>query len=185
MIRTQLIIAPTSLTWNGRLKNKAQYDALTALSQNPAYDADFLAAAAQIILELTVTPITIMLKPPIPLRPQQTDLPDVLAAKLLIGRYRLRFHGLMTINEGQALLKLVQGYPAGSAGNPTLVRRQPEMRDARAQAAHPRPARQRQTQRRRSNSRPSRSLWANRSSDEGHRMTSPLLAGSTSAGEHS
>ena len=88
----QLQIAPTAITWIGRLHDPTWRTALVALPG----DAPFLAAIHQILHQIDAqvveVPFTVEVRP----------APDALGSltdKLIIGRALLRFHGLMARTE--------------------------------------------------------------------------------------
>lgn len=105
ILQNNLVIQPNSVTWNGRLATPAQ---LTALEQL-AGDTSFQEAITEIIDRLTRDVESIDLS--LPVRPQQQDLPVELKEALLLGRFVLRFHGLMTQEEGELLLNAYPDLP--------------------------------------------------------------------------
>jgi hypothetical protein len=99
ILKPQLTLTPTQVTWKGRLGSVQQLKAL----QNLMGDAPLKEAIASIISTLTAaTEINFKL----PVRPQLQDLPERLRDKLLIGRAVIRYHGLMTVAEGHQLQAL-------------------------------------------------------------------------------
>lgn len=88
---------PTQVTWRGRLHTPEHLQALQSLTG----DEPFNAAIQAIVTELQTQQITVPFD--LAVRPQPEDLPVTLRHKLLIGRSRIRFHGLMTIAEAQLL----------------------------------------------------------------------------------
>ena len=95
------------------------WSGLLTLAADGAYDDGFRAAVGELIEQLAQEPIVIDLASPIAPRPEQAELPDLLAGKLLIGRWRLRFHGIMAAAEGRALRELF----ADSAADRQAVQR--------------------------------------------------------------
>ena len=102
LLNSQLSIEPTRVEWRGRVYNTAQWQALRSLTG----DEPFTTAIQAIVGELNAKQVAIAFD--LPIRPQPEDLPDTLRNQLLIGRARIRYHGLMTLDEGLALQKLCQ-----------------------------------------------------------------------------
>ncbi|MCB8975833.1 MAG: hypothetical protein H6657_00195, partial [Ardenticatenaceae bacterium] len=116
LLRDQLTIEPDGLIWHGRLHNSGQYHALQHLGK-PNFDQDFNNAAIDLVAELENLAIDIEMS--LPRRPYQSELDAALRQQLLIGRAALRYHGLMTKEEGKQLLAL---FPAGSLDQATVYR---------------------------------------------------------------
>jgi hypothetical protein len=96
ILKPQLTLTPTQVTWTGRLHSNEQLKVL----QDLMGDAPLKEAIASIITTLTAaTEINFTL----PVRPQPQDLPERLRDKLLIGRTLIRYHGLMTVAEAHQL----------------------------------------------------------------------------------
>ena len=110
ILADQLMIENTKLTWKGRILSQAQKDALDALIGDPP----FVEAIGSIISELQTKRVD-GLELDLPARPLTEDLNDALEQKLLLGRSLLRFHGLMTLEEGKALLEQYELAPDKSA----------------------------------------------------------------------
>jgi hypothetical protein len=105
LLNSQLTIEPTRVEWRGRVHNTAQLQALQSLTG----DEPFTTAIRALVGELNAKQVAIAFD--LPVRPQPEDLPDTLRNQLLIGRARIRYHGLMTVDEGHALQKLCQLQP--------------------------------------------------------------------------
>ncbi|HEY9815213.1 MAG TPA: hypothetical protein V6D20_05335 [Candidatus Obscuribacterales bacterium] len=100
LLAHQLVIQHNSLVWLGRVHHLDQLQALQNLPGDPA----FREAIAQLHAQLSTKVSTIaFLGPRLPQRPQQDELPAGLRDKLLLGRAQLRYHGLMTLDEGRQL----------------------------------------------------------------------------------
>ncbi|TVQ25383.1 MAG: hypothetical protein EA367_00945, partial [Leptolyngbya sp. DLM2.Bin15] len=99
LLAHQLVIQPTSLVWLGRVHHLDQLQALQNLPGDPA----FREAIAQLHAQLSTKVSRIALETRLPQRPQQDELPEGLRDKLLLGRAQLRYHGLMTLDEGRQL----------------------------------------------------------------------------------
>ncbi|HEY9660886.1 MAG TPA: hypothetical protein V6C65_20725, partial [Allocoleopsis sp.] len=93
---------PTHIVWTGRVHTAAQWQLLQALATQG--DPPFQTAMQEILSTLQTQPTSIAFD--LPTRPQPEDLPENLRDKLLIGRSLMRYHGLMTLTEGQALQTL-------------------------------------------------------------------------------
>ena len=107
VLRDRLTMTSTQVTWQGRLQQAEQLQALQALGG----DAIFRRALTHIVGELTQQPIENSFSEPIPIRPQTATLPDILRDKLLIGQAVIRYHGLMTVEEGQTLQSQYETQP--------------------------------------------------------------------------
>jgi hypothetical protein len=103
-LRQQMQVETDKLTWTGRVHAAQQEADFKQLAADRRWDAVFTQAVASILNELMNQPLTVPLD--LPLRPHQADLPESLAAKLLIGWAVIRYHGLMTTAEGQQLQQL-------------------------------------------------------------------------------
>ncbi|OQY36278.1 MAG: hypothetical protein B6I38_00020 [Anaerolineaceae bacterium 4572_5.1] len=105
LLKEQLTIEKTKITWAGRISSPAQWEALSHLSG----DEEFIRAIEQILTDLKGEIQTQFdFDNPIPKRPQEVwDLAD----KLMIGRAVIRYHGLMTLDEGKTLLGLFNNIP--------------------------------------------------------------------------
>ncbi|MBD1865216.1 hypothetical protein [Trichocoleus sp. FACHB-46] len=95
-------VQPTQITWTGRVHNSEQWQLLQSLATQG--DPPFQTAMQDILNTLQTQPTSIAFD--LPVRPQPEDLPENLRDKLLIGRSLMRYHGLMTLTEGQALQNL-------------------------------------------------------------------------------
>ncbi|ASC70966.1 hypothetical protein XM38_019150 [Halomicronema hongdechloris C2206] len=109
LLTGQLILQAQQVTWLGRLHSPAQLQALRALSQQG--DAPFREAITRLVTALETLETTAALSAPLPTRPQPSQLPPALQPVLLIGRARIRYHGLMTVQEGQDLRALFDTAP--------------------------------------------------------------------------
>ncbi|MGB3519213.1 MAG: hypothetical protein WBA43_22370 [Elainellaceae cyanobacterium] len=132
LLAHQLVIQPTSLVWLGRVHHLDQLQALQNLPGDPA----FREAIAQLHAQLSTKVSTIALETRLPQRPQQDELPAGLRDKLLLGRAQLRYHGLMTLDEGRQIQRHVttppdqasiqrlydQSMDTGLRGNELLIR---------------------------------------------------------------
>ncbi|MBD2074922.1 hypothetical protein H6F86_13655 [Phormidium sp. FACHB-592] len=98
---------PTQITWTGRVHTPAQWQLLKSLATQG--DPPFQTAMQEILDTLRTQPTLIAFD--LPVRPQPEDLPENLRDKLLIGRSLMRYHGLMTLAEGQALQNLSELKP--------------------------------------------------------------------------
>ncbi len=107
LLAHQLVIQPTSLVWLGRVHHLDQLQALQNLPGDPA----FREAIAQLHAQLSTKVSTIALETRLPQRPQQDELPAGLRDKLLLGRAQLRYHGLMTLDEGRQIRRQVTTQP--------------------------------------------------------------------------
>ena len=116
LLRDQLTIEPDGMIWHGRLHNSGQYQALQHLAK-PNFDQDFNQAANDLVAALENLAIDIEMS--LPRRPYQSELNAALRQQLLIGRAALRYHGLMTKEEGKQLLAL---FPAGSLDQAAVYR---------------------------------------------------------------
>jgi hypothetical protein len=111
-IHEQLVIEPTQLTWTGRLHSQAALDALIRLRDGD-FDPPFRAAIREFIDELTQFSATVPLG--LPARPLVVPIAQ-LTDRLLIGRTLMRYHGLMALEEGQALRALAIAQGTGADG---------------------------------------------------------------------
>jgi hypothetical protein len=100
LLADNLSMTPTSLNWQGLPADAAAYAALGNLATEFG-DPAFQQAITTIQTELENLSIRVTMD--IPLRPQQDDL-GALAEQLLLGRAIIRYHGLMTAEEGHAML---------------------------------------------------------------------------------
>jgi hypothetical protein len=92
LISSQLTITSTSITWTGRVHDARQVDALRALPG----DAPFRSAITIIADQLDNFTHQVSFAAAIPARPSQDSLPAALRDNLLIGRFRLRYHGIIS-----------------------------------------------------------------------------------------
>jgi hypothetical protein len=107
----QLDVAPTALTWRGRLHDPAWRAYLTALGG----DAPFVAGVQQILSQLDAQTLEA------PFAVEARPAPDALGGlsdKLIVGRALLRFHGLMARNE----VPVIQSLFARAADGRAVVR---------------------------------------------------------------
>ena len=93
---------PTQITWTGRVHTLTDWKLLGFLATQG--DPPFQTAMQEILNTLRTQPTSIAFD--LPVRPQPEELPENLRDKLLIGRSLMRYHGLMTLAEGQALQSL-------------------------------------------------------------------------------
>lgn len=103
----------TSFRWAGRVRTEAQRDTLRRVLQrlqNPTYRA--LLPALQAILGVLEGPASVPVA--IPIRPAQVELPAELRGRLLLGRGRIRYHGLMTADEAERLRGLYAEGPGAA-----------------------------------------------------------------------
>jgi hypothetical protein len=100
-------VQPTQITWTGRVQTPDQWQLLQSLAAQG--DPPFQAAMQEILNTLQTQPTPIAFD--LPVRPQPEDLSENLRDKLLIGRSLMRYHGLMTLAEGQELQKLSELKP--------------------------------------------------------------------------
>ncbi len=107
LLTHQLVIQPDRVSWLGPVHHQEQLD---ALAQIPG-DTAFKAAIADLHAQLSQQESTLPFDTPSPQRPFPSNLPDSLQAKLLLGRAQIRYHGLMTVAERQALRNLVAPLP--------------------------------------------------------------------------
>lgn len=98
----RLSISPATIQWTGRLRTPAERQALAALDGDDAFDA----ALAQLLGLLDAHAASIAFT--IPVRPAQESLPAELRDRLVIGRARLRWHGVMP---AEALEALREAFP--------------------------------------------------------------------------
>jgi hypothetical protein len=112
LIREQLVIEPTQVTWTGRLHSTHALGALVELRDGDI-DPPFRAAIGEFIEELTRLTATVPLG--LPARPLEVPLAQ-LTDRLLIGRALLRYHGLMALEEGLALRALAIAQGTGADG---------------------------------------------------------------------
>lgn len=98
-LAAQLTLAPTSLTWTGRVRDAATRAALLALPGDPPLAAALAALLAQLDTQLLEAPLLVEV------RPAAAEL-GALGDKLILGRAELRFHGLMLPSEIAALAAL-------------------------------------------------------------------------------
>ncbi|HEY0734356.1 MAG TPA: hypothetical protein VGD69_05580 [Herpetosiphonaceae bacterium] len=101
----------TTLTWVGRIKSVEEAQRLASLQAFLAASADYrgLAPALQRIVAALAEPLIVRLD--LPLRPEQADVPEPFRDRLLLGRAVIRYQGLMTFEEGQALTWLYADPP--------------------------------------------------------------------------
>ncbi|HEU5101147.1 MAG TPA: hypothetical protein VFU22_19120 [Roseiflexaceae bacterium] len=111
-IRGQLLIEPAQVTWTGRLPSVQARDALVRLRDGDI-DPPFRAAIGQFIEELSQLSASVPLG--LPARPLDVPIGQ-LTDRLLIGRTLMRYHGLMAIEEGQALRALALAQGTGADG---------------------------------------------------------------------
>jgi hypothetical protein len=103
-IRSRLIVSAGTIGWNGLALDFDEEAALNALAADLSWSASFRAGVTKLLNTIRVSvavvvPVTEADWKP---RPRQgAVLPD----KLLIGNALVRFHGLMTRDDGQALQK--------------------------------------------------------------------------------
>jgi len=101
-LKDQLEIQDTQIIWKGRIHNNIQRETLISLTG----DAPFKSKIQEIVTELE----NFVIEEPIDLavRPNSDELPEILKEKLLIGKYNIRYHGLMIIEEGLSLQELFE-----------------------------------------------------------------------------
>jgi hypothetical protein len=99
-LKSQLTIQPTQLKWTGRLHSPEQLQALQTLTGNQPFTTAIQAVLADLNSKQIEVDFTL------PVRPQPEELPAIVKDKLLIGKARIRYHGLMTVEEGLALRSL-------------------------------------------------------------------------------
>jgi hypothetical protein len=97
ILQNQLSLQPTQIIWQGRLHSKDQLDALNSLQGDDSFNRAIRAMVQEVQTQRTTVPFDLAM------RPQPEDLAAPLGNKLLIGRNYIRYHGLMTVAEGQAL----------------------------------------------------------------------------------
>jgi hypothetical protein len=97
ILQNQLSLQPTQIIWQGRLHSKDQLDALNSLQGDDSFNRAIRAMVQEVQTQRTTVPFDLAM------RPQPEDLAALLGNKLLIGRNYIRYHGLMTVAEGQAL----------------------------------------------------------------------------------
>lgn len=125
-IRAELEITPASdmaagtLTWNAPAYTDAQIQSLQGLVGDEIFEASLRRLVSALLAnraspELVSVPLEALPSPrqisiPLPAaattRPTTATLPATLQGKLLIGNAMIRYHGLMTLAEGQALDEL-------------------------------------------------------------------------------
>lgn len=110
LLREQLTIAPEQLTWRGRLRSQAQALAFATLD-DVQIDQEFRTATQHILGELSQQTAEVPLH--LMARPSADALAD-LKDRLLIGRTIVRYHGLMTPDEGRMLRDFVHATSAQS-----------------------------------------------------------------------
>ena len=88
----QLVVTPTSVAWSGRILDDSQIVALRSLPG----DALFRAAIETIATQLDSFAREVSFSTPIPPRPTQSALPAEIKDHLLLGKFRLRYHGIMS-----------------------------------------------------------------------------------------
>ncbi len=108
LLQTKLTLDATEIAWQGRIENQGQFNALNELPG----DTDFKGAIQALINQLSQD-ATVAFQLPIPIRAtvETVNAIDTLKDNLLIGRSLIRYHGLMTIKEGQALRDAYVGQP--------------------------------------------------------------------------
>ena len=111
IIAEQLSVTSISMSWRGRIVSHDARKALEALGNNTTLDQEFYTALRSIIAALD-KPVTGDLALP---RRRLIDPPSWLNEGLLIGRARLRYHGLMDSAEGNALRQLFPAAPDRAA----------------------------------------------------------------------
>lgn len=102
ILNQQLTIRPEELEWRGRLRSVDQLEALQDLPGG----AEFREALQTLAQELTTGEVAVEFT--LPVRPEADELPGALRSKLLIGRALMRYHGIMTPDEGRALQELFE-----------------------------------------------------------------------------
>ncbi|MBE9113533.1 hypothetical protein IQ273_29585, partial [Nodosilinea sp. LEGE 07298] len=128
-IRAELEITPASatatgkLTWSAPAYTDAQIRSLQGLVVDESFGASLRRLISTMLEQLARVeppePISVPLEAlpslrqvsiPLPAaettRPATATLPEILQGKLLIGNATIRYHGLMTVDEGQALRRL-------------------------------------------------------------------------------
>ncbi|MBZ0283172.1 MAG: hypothetical protein K8L97_20720 [Anaerolineae bacterium] len=100
MFAGQLTIRPTEVEWKGRIHSQEQLEKLEALVGDPP----FKDAITAIIKEIKEGEVSVPIDRVT--RPHQDDLPEILRDKLMIGCAVIRYHGLMTPAEVQAIHNL-------------------------------------------------------------------------------
>lgn len=105
-LASRLTIEPQRLIWTGRLEDFSQLDLLESLTGDAAFDSAIVE-----LLQFLRTPPRITLTGGAPQRPLLDSLPAVLKDQWLIGRAVIRYHGLMTVDEGRDLLAAYQSQP--------------------------------------------------------------------------
>jgi hypothetical protein len=100
----------TTFVWRGPLRGADQLALLAQIvaQLGPQYRA--LAPALESLRDALGAPASVALD--LPERPQQGDLPETIRDRLLLGRHTIRYHGLMTYEEGRALSWLYVEPPA-------------------------------------------------------------------------
>ena len=99
--------------WTGRLHSRQHLGALERLRDDDGLDPPFRAAVGELIAELLNLNATVPLN--LPARPTIAQLEDW-SDRLLVGRALLRYHGLMALEEGQALRALATQAGTGADG---------------------------------------------------------------------
>jgi hypothetical protein len=113
-LQDNLTIEVDQVVWKGRPAAAAQLTDLASFADAiAAGDPDLKIALDAIANDLRTVPVDVALS--IPIRPQPGQLPDSLIDRLLIGRAALRYHGLMTLDEGHTLQALFDLLPDRAA----------------------------------------------------------------------
>jgi hypothetical protein len=107
VLKSQLVIEPTLIRWQGRIRNNVQEKAIkTLLEQGDQAFKDALNLVHNYLLNQRQEQSF-----DVPTRPSTKNLPESLKNQLLIGNALIRYHGLMTLAEGKALQSLTELVP--------------------------------------------------------------------------
>jgi hypothetical protein len=108
VLRAALTVGEGSLAWRGRVRSRAQLDALAAPGGDEAFAVAVGEVRTQLLASEAAAPFTL------PRRPTQTTLPAALRARLTLGDAALRYHGVMS-REDAAVLAALFMEPADAA----------------------------------------------------------------------
>lgn len=108
---------PTQATWTGRIHSAAQLQALRDLTGDDPFNNAINSIITTLQAQSVDVPFDLPVRSGAPGLPETpaNQLPDSLRDRLLIGRILLRYHGLMTIPEGQQLQQLFSSLPNQAA----------------------------------------------------------------------
>lgn len=108
---------PTVLRWTGRIHNREQLQTLRNLDGDVFFTEAINTLINELIDRSDTLPFDLPVRPQTPGIPEtaENQLPDLIRDRLLIGRVQIRYHGLITVAEGQALQTLFSSRPNQSA----------------------------------------------------------------------